>query len=37
MHLEMMRQGKGGKQIKRIYTDICGFSAKMFYICFTPA
>lgn len=29
--------GKRGKQIKRIFTDLVGYLAKMFYICFTPA
>ena len=37
MQLEVLRQGKRGKQIKRIFTDLVGYLAKMFYICFTPA
>ena len=37
MQLEVLRQGKRGKQIKRIFTDLVGYLTKMFYICFTPA
>lgn len=37
MQLEVLRQGKRGKQTKRIFTDLVGYLAKMFYICFTPA
>ena len=37
MQLEVLRQGKRGKQIKRIFTDLAGYLAKMFYTCFTPA
>ena len=37
MQLEVLRQGKRGKQIKRIFMDLIGYLAKMFYTCFTPA
>jgi hypothetical protein len=37
MPLGVVRQGKRGKQINRIFTDLAGYLAKMFYICFTPA
>ena len=37
MQLEVLRQGKRGKQIKRIFTDMVGYLTKMFYTCFTPA